>query len=284
MYTKTNKEIYRFKVFQETEVEKEVDVEKDVEVEKEVEVEKTRKNKETGEDEKYKTKEKRKVKEKQIVKEKRNEVEKIEHTFVLKQPTRRQMEEADMEYSIEMSKCVKDGILTKAMLLNKYTDNGGIMSEEEAKELAKMYGELAELQTKFTNYKLKTSDPNKFSSEQKQVFEDIATLRRTIASIETNYSALLNHTADVRAQNKVILWYILSLTYTEDKGELIPFFEGTEVQDKKESFYAMEEEEDNLLEIIYDKLMAFVSFWYFSVNSSIEDFEALEKDINEGTL
>ena len=189
-----------------------------------------------------------------------------------------------MEYSIEMSKCVKDGILTKAMLLNKYTDNGGIMSEEEAKELAKMYGELAELQTKFTNYKLKTSDPNKFSSEQKQVFEDIATLRRTIASIETNYSALLNHTADVRAQNKVILWYILSLTYTEDKGELIPFFEGTEVQDKKESFYAMEEEEDNLLEIIYDKLMAFVSFWYFSVNSSIEDFEALEKDINEGTL
>ena len=260
MYTKTNKEIYRFKVFQETEVEKEVDVEKDVEVEKEVEVEKTRKNKETGEDEKYKTKEKRKVKEKQIVKEKRNEVEKIEHTFVLKQPTRRQMEEADMEYSIEMSKCVKDGILTKAMLLNKYTDNGGIMSEEEAKELAKMYGELAELQTKFTNYKLKTSDPNKFSSEQKQVFEDIATLRRTIASIETNYSALLNHTADVRAQNKVILWYILSLTYTEDKGELIPFFEGTEVQDKKESFYAMEEEEDNLLEIIYDKLMAFVSF------------------------
>ena len=284
MYTKTNKEIYRFKVFQETEVEKEVDVEKDVEVEKEVEVEKTRKNKETGEDEKYKTKEKRKVKEKQIVKEKRNEVEKIEHTFVLKQPTRRQMEEADMEYSIEMSKCVKDGILTKAMLLNKYTDNGGIMSEEEAKELAKMYGELAELQTKFTNYKLKTSDPNKFSSEQKQVFEDIATLRRTIASIETNYSALLNHTADVRAQNKVILWYILSLTYTEDKGELIPFFEGTEVQDKKESFYAMEEEEDNLLEIIYDKLMAFVSFWYFSVNSSTEDFEALEKDINEGTL
>lgn len=284
MYTKTNKEIYRFKVFQESEVEKEVDIEKEVDVEKEIEVEKTRKNKDTGEEEKYKDKEKRTVKEKQIVKEKRMETEKIEHVFVLKQPTRRQMEEADMEYSIEMSRCVKDGILTKAMLLNKYTDNGGIMSEEEAKELAKMYGQLAELQTTFTSYKLKTSDPKKFTSEQKQVFEDIANLRRTIASIETNYSALLNHTADVRAQNKVVLWYILSLTYTEDKGKLIPFFEGTEVLDKKESFYAMEEEEDNLLELIYDKLMAFVSFWYFSVNSSVEDFEGLEKDIEEGSF
>ena len=36
MYTKSNKEIYRFKAFLDQEVEKEVDVEKDVEVEKEV--------------------------------------------------------------------------------------------------------------------------------------------------------------------------------------------------------------------------------------------------------
>ena len=189
-----------------------------------------------------------------------------------------------MEYGIEMSKCVKQGILTKAMLLNKYTDNGGIMSEEEAKELAGMYGTLAELQTKFTNYKIKTKDPEKFTSEQKDVYSEIANLRRTIASIETNYSALLNHTADVRAQNKVILWYILSLTYIEEKGELVPFFAGKEVEEKKESFYAMEEQEDGLLELIYDKLMAFVSFWYFSVSTTEEDFQTLETDLEEGNL
>jgi len=283
MYTKSNKEIYRFKVFEESEVEKLIDVEKEIEVEKEVEVEKTRKNAE-GKEEKYTEKEKRKVKEKQITQEKKTEVEKIEHVFVLKQPTRRQMEEADMEYGIEMSKCVKQGILTKAMLLNKYTDNGGIMSEEEAKELAGMYGTLAELQTQFTNYKIKTKDPEKFNSEQKKIYEEIASLRRTIAAIETNYSALLNHTADVRAQNKVILWYILSLTYIEEKGELRPFFAGSEVEEKKQAFYAMEEEEDSLLELIYDKLMAFISFWYFSVSATFEDFETLEEDLEEGNL
>jgi len=146
MYTKTNKEIYRFKVFIEEEVEKQVDVEKQVSVEKEVEVEKTRKGKD-GKDEKYTEIVKKKVKEARITQETRKEKGKVEHVFVIKQPTRRQMEEADMEYSIEMSKCVREGILTKAMLLNKYTDAGGIMSEEEAKELAKMYGQLAELQT-----------------------------------------------------------------------------------------------------------------------------------------
>ena len=132
MYTKSNKEVYRFKVFLEEEIEKEIEVEKEVEVEKDVEVEKTRKNEE-GQEEKYKDIEKRKVKEKQLVKETRTESSKKDHVFVINQPTRRQMEEADMEYSIEMSKCVKQGILTKAMLMNKYSDTGGLLSEVRCK-------------------------------------------------------------------------------------------------------------------------------------------------------
>ena len=282
MYTKTNKEIYRFNIFLDQEVEKEVDVEKQVEVEKDVEVEKTRKG-EDGKSEKYTETVKKKVKEKQIVKEKRTETEKTETMFVIKQPTRRQMEEADMEFSIEMSRCVKEGVLTKAMLLNKYSDAGGIMSKEDAEALAKMYGELAELQTKFTNFKLKEQDPEKFTAKQKEVYRQIADLRRTIATIETNYSSLLNHTADTRAQNKVISWYLLSLTHTEDKdGDLVSFFKGANYNEKKESLYEMEESENDLLGAVYDKLMAFVSFWYFSVSASNEDFQELEKDMDEG--
>jgi len=36
--------------------------------------------------------------------------------------------------------------------------------------------------------------------------------------------------------------------------------------------------------LVYDKLSAFISFWYFSTNASKEDFEELEQDIEEGTL
>jgi hypothetical protein len=284
MYTKTNKEIYKFNVFLDQEVEKEIDVEKEVEVEKDVEVQKTRKG-EDGKTEIYTETQKKKVKEKKIIKETRKVKDKEETVFVIKQPTRRQMEDADMEFSIEMSRCVKEGILTKAMLLNKYSDVGGMMSEEDAKILAKMYGELAELQTKFTNFKLKEQDPEKFTEKQKEVYEEITTLRRTIATIETNYSALLNHTADNRAQNKVISWYLLSLTNIESKDKsLTPFFPGETYDDKKERLYKMEEEEDALLGVVYDKLMAFVSFWYFSVSANTTDFEELEKDMNEGSF
>ena len=48
------------------------------------------------------------------------------------EPSRRQVEDADMEFSIEMSKCIKKGILTKAMLAKKYSDSGGLLSEEDS--------------------------------------------------------------------------------------------------------------------------------------------------------
>lgn len=281
MYTKSNKEIYRFKVFQNVDEEKEVDVEKEIEVEKEVEVEKTRKDKD-GKEEKYTDKEKRKVKEKQIVKEKRTESVKKEFTFVINQPTRRQMEEADMEYSIEMSKCVKQGILTKAMLLNKYQDTGGLLSESDAKQLNEMYGELGAMQTKFAQLSQKTkNDP---SEEMDELSGRMAVLRKAIATAETNFSALLNHTADVRAQNKVITWYLLNLTNIERNGIPEPYFPGSTFEEKKESFYQKEEDEDSLLTLVYDKLTAFISFWYFSSNAQEEDFKELEEDIEAGTL
>jgi hypothetical protein len=281
MYTKTNKEIYRFTLNLEEEVEKEVDVEKEVELEKEVEVEKTRKNEE-GKTEKYKDIEKKIVKEKQIVKEKRLQKENKEHVFVIKQPTRRQMEEADMEFSIQMSKCVKDGILTKAMLLNKYSDTGGLMSESEAKDLAKLYGRLGELQTEFTSWKM--TDKKKFTEKQQKVVEDMAALRREIAQTETNFAALLNHTADHKAQTRVVTWYLLSLSHIEKDGEIVPYFEGDDFNAKEEYMFKLEEEEDNLFAAVYQKLTAFISFWYFSVSAEKEDFESLEEDIDKGEL
>lgn len=281
MYTKSNKEIYRFNVFLEEEVEKEVDVEKEVEVEKEVDVEKTRK-KEDGTDEKYTEKEKRKVKEKQLVKEKKKVKDRTEHTFVIMQPTRRQMEEADMEYSIEMSRCIKEGILTKAMLLNKYSDNGGIMSEAEARDLSEMYGRLSELQTDFTTWKI--NDKQKFNDKQKATVEEMSSLRRAIAQTETNHSALLNHTADNKAQTRVIGWYLLSLCYTDKGGKLEPYFVGETYEEKKDYLYALEEAEDDLLALVYEKLTAFISFWYFSISADKEDFDNLAKDLEAGNI
>ena len=86
---------------------------------KKVEVE--RKNKETGEIE-------------TVI---QNKTVKTPTEFVIKKPTRRIMDEAEAQYAIEMSNNIKKGIVTKAMLVKKYADTGGTLTEAETKDMVK---------------------------------------------------------------------------------------------------------------------------------------------------
>jgi len=61
------------------------------------------------------------------VEKERTITETVEKTIpveiAIKLPNRKQVQEAEMVYSIEMSKCIKQGILTKTMLLNRHRCN-----------------------------------------------------------------------------------------------------------------------------------------------------------------
>lgn len=233
---------------------------------------KKQKNKETGEEEEVSV-------EKTVKKE-------IPVKIIIKEPTRRQMEEADMEFSIEMSKCIKRGILTKAMLAKKYSDSGGLLSEEDAKHLTRRYSELGDLQNKYTRLSAK---PKKNAQDEKRLkgfMGKMAELRRDIVDMETSYSSLFNHTADNKAQNKVILWYLVNLSYYQENESSSPkpFFNAEDSEEKIEQYYDIDENGHEIFDLAKDKLSTFLSFWYFSANASKEDFEELNDDINSGNV
>ena len=222
------KEIYSFSV--------------DLETKTTQEVEKVITDKETGKKEKVK------------VEEEITSTEPIR--VILKEPNRRQVEEADMEYSIEMSQCVKRGILTKAMLANKYTDTGGLIAQEDAKNIGKMYGQLGELQSEYTRLSTKTGKKTKEDEEKlSSLLADIGTVRKQIIDTETAYSSLFNHTADTKAQNRVIMWYVLILTHVirGEKGEIEPFFKGETFEEKENNYYELDEKNDKLYNLIQGK-------------------------------
>lgn len=206
--------------------------------------------------------------------------------IIIKEPNRKEIEEADIEYSIEMSKCIKRGILTKAMLAKKYSDSGGLLSEEDAALLTKRYTELSELQSKHSRISAK---PQKTPADKKRLSDllhDMTEKRRDIVDMETSYSSLFNHTADSKAQNKVILWYLVNLSYYQENEEddILPFFNGEETQDKIDKYYEIDENGHELFDLVKDKISTIISFWYFSANASREDFDSLSKDIDSGDV
>ena len=214
-------------------------------------------------------------------------IEKEPVRVILKEPNRRQIEEADMEYSIEMSQCVKRGILTKAMLAKKYSDSGGLLAEEDAKTLTSKYADLSKLQTDFTRLNTKTTkkNPEENKTKEAEIIGKIAEVRREIVDMETAYASLFNHTADTKAQNRVILWYVLNLTYVV-RGEEDPeeFFPGQTFEEREQAYYDLDEAGDELYNLIQAKIATFVSYWYFTSGVTREELAQLDKDIEEGNV
>jgi len=234
-----------------------------------------------------KTVENPETKEKEEVSVTKEVIEPVPYRVIMKQPTRRQIEEAELEFSVEISNCIKRGILTKAMLSKKYSDTGGLLAEDDAKALTKMYVEYGKLSQESEKIQVKTSLSKEDEERLKELSGEISVLRKNIIDVETSYSNLFNHTADVRAENKVIQWYILHLTFIqkEDSDEVTPLFEGRDFDERLQRYYELEEDGDDLYNIIGGKVAALYSFWYYSSGAVLRsDFEKLDQDIEEGRV
>jgi len=233
-----------------------------------------------------KTKEKRtnkKTGQKEEVEVSRKVEEKVPYEIIIKEPNRRELEDADMEYSIEISRCIKKGILTKAMLAKKYSDTGGILTEKDAGRLVDLYGELAQLETEAAKLGIKTilKEGDKSTSKAKKIHGSIAMTRRQIVELESAYQSLFNHTADIKAQNRVILWYLLKLTFYKGSGVdgTSPMFKGKDFDARVEDYYDKDEIDEELFRLVQPRLAALISFWYFSAEPTKEDFARIVRDL-----
>lgn len=212
--------------------------------------------------------------------------EKIPVKIQLCRPSRRQLEDAELEYSVEMSKCIKKGILTKAMLAKKYSDTGGLFSEEDSKRYGELYSSLLKLQTDFQRLEIVEEKSDKQKKRLDEIREELAYTQREIVEMESAFHTLFEHTADNKAQAKLLLWYSLFLTkiYDEDLEEFVPYFKGDTFEEKTQDFYAKEEEGDEFYHKVANKISTVLAVWFFNKASSEEEFQGLLDKIEQGEM
>ena len=239
-----------------------------VDEEKEVEKTHTRTNKKTGE----KTTVTKKVKEKTPVQVR------------VKRPSRRELEDAELEYSVEMSRCVKRGILTKAMLYKKYSDTGGVFSEDDAKDYGRLYKDILNLQNDYIRIDSAEKKTAKQKEKLEKIKDDLASTKRQMIEVESTMQSLFDHTADVKAQNRLLLWYTLMLTYVqrEDDEDPTPYFNGDDFEEKIENYYLKEDEASEFYERVVKKVTTILAFWFFNQASSPEEFNDLIEKMEKG--
>ena len=222
---------------------------------------------------------------KETIKIKKENVEK-QYTVGLKSPSRRQYDEAELFNGVEISKGIKSGMLTVSLLRKRYVDDGGFMSEEEKGEYALIYIDLQNKENELQSLRLNFKDLKDEEKKDKitEVTLEIAELRRKLFEFETQRNEIFEQTAEARARNKTILWWVLHLSHIrEGEGEWAPLFNGGNYEERLESYdEIVERDEDEKLDEAVQKLAYFTSFWYNGQIKSSKDFEQISEliDIN----
>lgn len=205
--------------------------------------------------------------------------------IAIAKPTRRQRQDSQMEFSVEFSNCIKKGVLTKAMLMNRYSDTGGIISQAESKVMFDLTEEIKTAQGELLKLGVvpEAERTPEHAAKVSEVNATIFRLRKQLIEKETAYIGLFEHTADVKAQNHTVLWWILNLTQIKDspKSEFRPMFPGKTTEEREEVLYKLEDSAAEIFNLSFKKVMNVISYWYFTGVTETEEYERIIKDIND---
>ena len=218
----------------------------------------------------------------------------VKDRIVFVKPSFGEVEDADFFYGQKYNEYINAGFLTKAMLAKKMGDLGGLTSKIVDERVATLMVENMEAARTiefFEGAKDITEEQEKKLKDAKETF---ASSRAELHDYEVDVREQFSHTADSKAEVKLIEWIVLHFSYFEDevgegkqkKKDLFPIFEGEDYELKRASLVKMQEEDDStditflrrkmLFEESFNTLIKVASIWY---NKMGDDQESIKNSL-----
>ena len=175
-----------------------------------------------------------------------------------------------------MSEGIKAGLLTTAQVAKRYENDGGVYTDAEKSRLRELRNDITELQAEY--FKV-TGDDDESGKEKIRILSQINDSRNEISDIENVHQYIYDQTAEVKARNKTILWWILMLSNQQNeqnRNQFLEMFGKGELEDRLDVYDKMEENGDTFVQEALKKLAYYVSYWYVSKNVSDDDFKTVE--------
>jgi hypothetical protein len=207
--------------------------------------------------------------------------------LAIKKPNRNLFDEAELFYGVKLSEGIKAGLLTRALLAKRFSNDGGIFSELDKEEYTKLYVSLFDLQTKFQKLSLK-EEPSRNEEEKeeyKSLLKEISKNKEKLQDYEFAQASLFDQTAENRARNKTIMWWVLQLSLIENFDKKYEnLFNGLSFEEKLSAYDSIEDGPENSWEKqALAKFIYLISFWYTGRASTQEEFEKLLNMISTET-
>ena len=197
--------------------------------------------------------------------------------YFLRRPTRAMTDEAELYYGVKLAEGIKAGLLTKALLEKRFDNDGGTRNDQENKQYKETLGTLEQLHKEQTKI-LNVEDKKRTAAQKKrlkELEEEMKPARRTLRDLQLIEDGLYEETAESRARNKVILWWMLHLAYAEKGDKEIPFFGEGSFDDRIERYDEIDEGEDIHDLVVARKVAYYVSFWFVGRPNSQKEFQEM---------
>ena len=102
----------------------------------------------------------------------------------------------------------------------------------------------------------------------------------SLRDLQNSYSSVFENTADAKAKNDAMEWWILNLSLIEDeKGGYKPFYGEGDFNARMKALEDLEAQNDPFVDEVIKKLSYFISFWStIGLQASQEQFRGAEDD------
>ena len=172
------------------------------------------------------------------------------------------------------------------MLFKKYSDTGGMYTDDESENYGKIYKDLLTLQNEYVRMDSVEKPTEKQKEKLEKIKDDLAVSKKKLVEFESNMHSLFDHTADTKAQNKLLLWYTLMLTHVQSESDEapVPYFAGDDFEAKTKDYYDKEDSSDEFYQEIVKKVTTILAFWFFNQASKPEEFNNLIEQMEKGEL
>lgn len=207
--------------------------------------------------------------------------EDVSYNFAILKPGRGLKEEAEIFHAGLMNEYVINrGLMTRQQLIKRYANDGGSMSEPEKKRYAELLTTILKEEEKLERIQINLDG---LKEEEKNAKLDECTRALVMARAELNdiiasQNNLYEHTAETKAEEKTIFWWVLKLAYAEKGGEFVPFFGSGSIAERMAKYDELEDSEESFSREVIKRFLWYISLWYTGNISTEEDFKRVTEE------
>ena len=218
---------------------------------------------------------------KNLLKKEDGSQEMITKKFALLKPNRRLREDGELFYATETSRFAKAGVLPKAAWGTILSNGGGSISEQEREQYGNLLLKFRDLSFELQSILIK-GEAERTESEKlrsNDLINELDDIRKEIQNFEASQIAIFENTAEAKARNRTILWWVMNLSYEKDGENYKPIFKGDNFEEKLLQYDGLEENENKyefLLGVIR-RITYLITLWFLGRADTSEDFEAFDK-------